>query len=93
MITLSELRKFGKPGGALEDMQLLKMSRLSVSKVSKAEWDFITGLVDVAEASAKHQPTMTTTTAAMNGEGVATIGDSANAGADAQKSEVVGGGK
>jgi len=27
--------------GELKDMPLLKQSRLSVSKVSKAEWDFI----------------------------------------------------
>ncbi|KAL8703223.1 MAG: hypothetical protein Q9201_003609 [Fulgogasparrea decipioides] len=41
MVSLKELQKFSKPGGNLENMQTLKMSRLSVSKVSKKEWDFI----------------------------------------------------
>ncbi|KAI4223234.1 MAG: hypothetical protein L6R36_005577 [Xanthoria steineri] len=40
-VTLKELQKYAKPGGILENMQTLKMSRLSVSKVSKKEWDFI----------------------------------------------------
>ncbi|KAL8730671.1 MAG: hypothetical protein Q9181_004579 [Wetmoreana brouardii] len=41
MVSLKELQKFAKPGGLLENMQTLKMSRLSISKVSKKEWDFI----------------------------------------------------
>ncbi|KAL8669733.1 MAG: hypothetical protein Q9168_005688 [Polycauliona sp. 1 TL-2023] len=45
-VTLKELQKFAKPGGILEKMQTLKMSRLSVSKVSKKEWDFINMLTD-----------------------------------------------
>ncbi|KAL8753592.1 MAG: hypothetical protein Q9199_004940 [Rusavskia elegans] len=45
-VTLKELQKYAKPGGILEDMQTLKMSRLSVSKVSKKEWDFIHTLTD-----------------------------------------------
>ena len=40
-VTLKQLQKYAKPGGILENMQTLKMSRLSVSKVSKKEWDFI----------------------------------------------------
>ncbi|PSR75010.1 PUA-like domain-containing protein, partial [Coniella lustricola] len=40
-ITLAEMREFGKSGGALENMQMLKQSRLSVSRVSQEEWDFI----------------------------------------------------
>ena len=42
-------------------MQTLKRSRLSVSKVSKKEWDFIMSLADiedVAAPSAQHQPLM-----------------------------------
>ncbi|KAL8995181.1 MAG: hypothetical protein Q9169_005040 [Polycauliona sp. 2 TL-2023] len=45
-VALKELQKFAKPGGILEKMQTLKMSRLSVSKVSKKEWDFIHTLID-----------------------------------------------
>lgn len=40
-VTLKELQKFSKSGDALENMGLIKQSRLSVSKVSKAEWDFV----------------------------------------------------
>ena len=36
----------------LENMQTLKTTRLSVSKVSKQEWDFIMGLAEVEEESA-----------------------------------------
>lgn len=38
MIKLKELQKYSKDGGVLENMQVLKQSRLSVSKVSKNEW-------------------------------------------------------
>lgn len=44
--TLKDLQKFSQPGGALAGMQLFKQSRLSVTKVSKPEWDFIMGQVD-----------------------------------------------
>lgn len=50
MVALNELRKYAKPGGALENLQTLKMSRLSVSKVTKREWDFIYSLVDAEGA-------------------------------------------
>ncbi|KAG8533170.1 uncharacterized protein KY384_001953 [Bacidia gigantensis] len=46
MVKLKELQKYGKEGGVLQAMPLLKQSRLSVSKVSKNEWDFIMTLVD-----------------------------------------------
>ena len=46
LIKLKELQNFAKDGGILENMQVLRMSRLSVSKVAKKEWDFILGLVD-----------------------------------------------
>lgn len=61
IIKLKELQKYTRDGGVLEHMQMLKQSRLSVSKVTKKEWDFIMGLVDaedVAAASAQHQPQM-----------------------------------
>ncbi|PGH34895.1 hypothetical protein GX50_02246 [[Emmonsia] crescens] len=45
LITLAELKSFAKPGGPLENMQMTKQSRLSVSAVSGEEWRFIMDLV------------------------------------------------
>ncbi|KAL2055842.1 hypothetical protein ABVK25_004086 [Lepraria finkii] len=59
IIKLKELQRNAKEGGVLENMQVLKQSRLSVSKVTKEEWIFITSLVDVEEVatdSVQHQP-------------------------------------
>lgn len=55
-IGLKELRELGKPGGPLELMQLLKQSRLSVSKVSSEEWRFLCDLADrkAKDAGLKH---------------------------------------
>ncbi|KAL9570128.1 hypothetical protein ACKAV7_005636 [Fusarium commune] len=55
-IGLKELRELGKPGGPLEMMQLLKQSRLSVSKVSGEEWRFLCELADskAKDAGLKH---------------------------------------
>ncbi|KAL2369740.1 hypothetical protein RJZ57_005846 [Blastomyces gilchristii] len=44
LITLAELKSFAKPGGPLENMQMMKQSRLSVSAVNGKEWKFIMGL-------------------------------------------------
>lgn len=55
IIKLKDLQKYAKPGGVLEKMEVLKRARLSVSKVTKREWDFIMSLVnseDVATAAA-----------------------------------------
>ena len=41
MLTLKELKSFAGPGGMLENMQTLKQTRLSVSSVKPAEWQFI----------------------------------------------------
>ncbi|KAK0705731.1 PUA-like domain-containing protein [Apiosordaria backusii] len=49
-ITLKELKELGAAGKPLQNMQMIKQSRLSVSKVSAAEWEFLTG---VAEEKAK----------------------------------------
>ena len=60
ILKLKELQRFGKEGGVLAKMQALRMSRLSVSKVSKKEWDFIMSLVDSddgAESAANQPPT------------------------------------
>ncbi|KAI0141739.1 DUF55-domain-containing protein [Xylariaceae sp. FL1272] len=43
-IGLQELKELGKPGHPLENMQMLRQSRLSVSRVSPAEWEFLMGL-------------------------------------------------
>ncbi|KAF4490187.1 Thymocyte nuclear 1 [Fusarium agapanthi] len=55
-IGLKELRELGKPRGPLEMMQLLKQSRLSVSKVSGEEWRFLCELADkkAKDAGLKH---------------------------------------
>ncbi|OAA65360.1 EVE domain protein [Niveomyces insectorum RCEF 264] len=45
-ITLKELRERGASGKPLENMQMLRQTRLSVSKVSPAEWEY---LLHVAE--------------------------------------------
>lgn len=61
IIKLKELQKYAKDGGVLEHLQTLKQTRLSVSKVTQKEWNFIMDLVDpeeVAAASAQHQPNM-----------------------------------
>lgn len=44
-ISLKELREMGKMGQPLENMQLLRQSRLSVSRVSPAEWAYLTAVV------------------------------------------------
>ncbi|KAL9115335.1 MAG: hypothetical protein Q9227_000656 [Pyrenula ochraceoflavens] len=41
LVRLKELQKYAKPGGVLEEMQVLRQTRLSVSKVSVKEWKFI----------------------------------------------------
>ena len=48
-VTLKELREFGAKGGGLENMQMLKQSRLSVSKVSEKEWEFLMGVIEERE--------------------------------------------
>lgn len=52
IIRLKELQRYAKEGGVLANMQTLKMARLSVSKVTKKEWDFIMGLVETEDESA-----------------------------------------
>ncbi|KAH7231910.1 PUA-like domain-containing protein [Fusarium solani] len=56
-IHLKELRELGKPGGPLEAMQLIKQSRLSVTKVSADEWNTLCELADkkASEAGLEHQ--------------------------------------
>ncbi|KAI0973603.1 PUA-like domain-containing protein [Xylaria arbuscula] len=44
-VGLKELRELGKPGQPLENMQMLKQTRLSVSHVSPSEWEYLMDLV------------------------------------------------
>ncbi len=56
-IFLPELRELGKPGSPLEQMQMLRQGRASVSRVSAAEWKFLNELADkkAKEAGMKHE--------------------------------------
>lgn len=45
-ISLKEMQRFSKAGGVLAGMDLMRQSRLSVGKVTSAEWNFIQTLVD-----------------------------------------------
>ena len=40
-VHLKELQRYSEGSGVLSDMQVLRLSRLSVSGVSEKEWDFI----------------------------------------------------
>ncbi|OJI81280.1 hypothetical protein ABZX51_010522 [Aspergillus tubingensis] len=52
MITLNDLKSYAQSVRALENMQVLKQSRLSVTPVSVTEWAFIMGLAEENEAKA-----------------------------------------
>lgn len=56
-ITLKELREMGKPGGPLENMQMLKQTRLSVSRVGSTEWEELCRVADekAKEAGLEHE--------------------------------------
>ena len=46
-ITLKDLKAFqSEKGNPLENMQMLKLTRLSVSKVSNEEWAFLVGVME-----------------------------------------------
>lgn len=47
----------GKPGGPLENMQMLKQTRLSVSRVSGEEWEALCKVIDekAKEAGLEHE--------------------------------------
>lgn len=45
-IKLKEMREMAVPGKPLENMQMMKQSRLSVSRVSEAEWNFLMGVIE-----------------------------------------------
>ncbi|KAE8344187.1 hypothetical protein BDV24DRAFT_127561 [Aspergillus arachidicola] len=50
-VSLNDLKAHAKAGDPLENLQVLKQSRLSVSRVTKKEWDFILGLAKENEPS------------------------------------------
>ena len=52
-VTLDQMKNLAKENEEIADMQLLKQSRLSVSRVSPAEWDFILKQVGIDPAPAK----------------------------------------
>ncbi|KAG6040587.1 hypothetical protein E4U39_007049 [Claviceps sp. Clav50 group G5] len=56
-IPLKELRELGTAGGPLENMQMLKQSRLSVSRVSTEEWQTLCRIADekAKEAGLEHE--------------------------------------
>ncbi|KAH3024959.1 hypothetical protein KXV64_000880 [Aspergillus fumigatus] len=53
MVTLNDLKAHATPGGPLEDLQVLKQTRLSVSSVTPAQWKFILGLAGESSESAE----------------------------------------
>lgn len=56
-IGLQELKKMGRAGGPLEGMQMLKQSRLSVSRVQAGEWEALCEVADrkAEEAGLEHE--------------------------------------
>lgn len=52
-IGLKQLREMGGPGKPLESMQMLRQSRLSVSKVSEEEWEYLLGVAEEKAKAAK----------------------------------------
>ena len=52
-IGLKELREMGEKGKPLENMQMLKQTRLSVSKVSAAEWEYLMNVAEERAAAKK----------------------------------------
>ncbi|KAF9888807.1 hypothetical protein FE257_008383 [Aspergillus nanangensis] len=45
-VSLNDLKAHSESGGVLENLQVLKQSRLSVCRISKKEWEFIIGLAN-----------------------------------------------
>ncbi|KIW98914.1 uncharacterized protein Z519_00577 [Cladophialophora bantiana CBS 173.52] len=90
LITLRELKSFSKPGGALENMQTLKQSRLSVSAVSPEEWRFILDLAG-EPIFLGHGDIMGGYESEVDGEGEETAGASDGDGLNASSDRVVEG--
>ena len=54
LIPLTLLKSYARPGHDLENLQMLKQTRLSVSAVKPAEWNFIMGLEEDDEEAEKN---------------------------------------
>ncbi|KAL4946684.1 hypothetical protein BDV06DRAFT_218148 [Aspergillus oleicola] len=57
LVTLTELKSHGNAKAPLENLQMLKQTRLSVSAVSPREWDFIMSLVKGDDEAEKPEKT------------------------------------
>lgn len=55
VVDLATIKSHAQSGGALKDMQLVTLSRLSVCRVRKEEWDFILDLAGEKEAQEKEK--------------------------------------
>lgn len=55
VVDLHEIKEHAKDGGPLKDMQLVTLSRLSVCRVRKEEWEFILGLAESGKAGEKKE--------------------------------------
>ncbi|PYH93522.1 DUF55-domain-containing protein [Aspergillus ellipticus CBS 707.79] len=53
LVTLTELKTHANAGGPLENLQVLKQSRLSVTPVSVTDWAYIMGLAEARELQAE----------------------------------------
>ncbi|KAF3480885.1 thymocyte nuclear protein 1 [Arthroderma uncinatum] len=49
LVTLADIKSHAKPGGALENLQMVKQSRLSVSPVTEEQWKFLMSLAEEEE--------------------------------------------
>ncbi|EFE34971.1 uncharacterized protein ARB_05927 [Trichophyton benhamiae CBS 112371] len=49
LVTLADIKSHAKPGDALENLQMVKQSRLSVSPVTAEQWDFLMSLAEEEE--------------------------------------------
>ena len=79
LVKLRELKSFSKSGGALENMQTIKLSRLSVSAVTPQEWRFILDLAG-EPATLGHGDAMGGYESDVDGEGDATATETAGGG-------------
>ncbi|EFR05381.1 hypothetical protein MGYG_08392 [Nannizzia gypsea CBS 118893] len=49
LVTLADIKSHAKPGGALENLQMVRQSRLSVSPVTAEQWEFLMSLAEEEE--------------------------------------------
>ncbi|KAE8352624.1 PUA-like domain-containing protein [Aspergillus coremiiformis] len=56
LVSLNDLKAHAKSGEPLENLQVLKQSRLSVCRVTRKEWDFILGLAKESDEESGDEP-------------------------------------